>query len=400
MTELRSLVAMLPRPVRTLPADLAAVLVLVGLTNLAVLAPVLRETQLRIPLGLVFVLFVPGYAFIAALFPEAGDSPTASAAETDADAASDADADPDATWGSTSSWGSDAAEPRNAAHETAVDADGDGRYGVGRSGIDGIERVALSFGLSIAITPLLGLVLNFTPWGIRLVPIMLAVSGFTIAATAAAAGRRRALPEDERFRVPYRSWYAAGRSELLEPDSRGDALLNVLLVASVLLAVGSVSFAVVVPPDGEQFSAVYVLTEDDDGELVADGYPAEFTRGESEEIVVGVDNHEHRPVDYTVVLVEQRVTEDGNETVVEEQRELERFETRLEHNESWHHPHDVAPTMTGEDIRLVWLLYPDEVPDEVSTETTEYHVHLWVDVAPATDADAEDERATITPPIR
>jgi len=32
-------------------------------------------------------------------------------------------------------------------------------------GIDGIERVALSFGLSIAIVPLIGLVLNFTPWG-------------------------------------------------------------------------------------------------------------------------------------------------------------------------------------------------------------------------------------------
>jgi len=35
-----------------------------------------------------------------------------------------------------------------------------------REGIDdGIERVALSFGLSIAIVPLIGLVLNFTPWG-------------------------------------------------------------------------------------------------------------------------------------------------------------------------------------------------------------------------------------------
>ena len=38
--------------------------------------------------------------------------------------------------------------------------------------------------------------------------------------------------------------------------------------------------------------------------------------------------------------------------------------------------------MTGEDVRLVWLLYPDgEVPAEPSTETTEYHVHLWVDVS-------------------
>ena len=380
MTGSRSLAAMLPRPVRTLPADLAAALVLVAATNLAVLAPVLRETPLRIPLGLVFVLFVPGYAFIAALFPEAGESPTEARA---ADA--DPDSDADSGWGSDSRWGSTTDARTGANRETdggdALDeSSGAVRHGLGRSGIDGIERVALSFGLSIAITPLLGLVLNFTPWGIRLVPIMLAVSGFTVAATAVAAVRRWNLPEDERFRVPYRSWLAAGRSELLEPESRGDALLNVLLVASILLAVGSVTFAVVVPPDGEQFSAVYVLTEDEDGELVADGYPTEFTRGESEAIVVGVDNHEHRTVNYTVVLVEQRVRQAGNETIVEEQRELERFETRLEHNESWHRPHDVEPTMTGEDIRLVWLLYPDEVPADVSTETTEYHVHLWVDV--------------------
>lgn len=387
MTESRSLLAMLPRPVRLLPADLAAVFVLVAVTNVAVLAPVIRETWLRIPLGLVFVLFVPGYAFIAALFPEAGDSPTDEVNEAAPTAGRDRPS---------------AAVADGAADETAHDGGNatahDGGHpvpGLERSGIDGIERVALSFGLSIAITPLLGLLLNFTPWGIRLVPIMLAVSCFTVAAAAIAAVRRWDLPESERFRVPYRSWVAAGRSELLEPDSRGDALLNVLLVVSIVLAVGSVSFAVMVPPDGERFSAVYVLTEGEDGDLVADDYPTEFTQGESREVVVGVDNHEHRTVDYTVVLVEQSVSTadnetalEGNETVgsgtnvtVEEQRELDRFETQLAHNESWHHPHDVEPTMTGNDTRLVWLLYPDDVPAEPSIETTDYYVHLWVDVA-------------------
>ncbi|WP_339104246.1 DUF1616 domain-containing protein [Haloterrigena salinisoli] len=357
MTETRSLVALLPRPVRTLPADLAAVFALVVLTNVAALAPVLRETPLRVPLGLAFVLFVPGYAFIAALFPEAGDEPTA-------DPPSDGAGDEDPVAGTDR-----------------------GPLPVGsflddRSGIDGIERVALSFGLSIAVTPLIGLVLNFTPWGIRLVPIMLAVSVFTVGATVVAAVRRRELPADERFRVPYRAWYAAGRAELLEPDTRADAALNVVLVASLLLAVGTVGYAVAVPPDGEQFSAIYYLTEDDDGELTADNYPTEFTQGESQEIVLGVDNHEHRTVDYTVVLVEQRVSVEGNETVVEEQRELDRFETHLEHNESWHHPHELEPTMTGENIRIVWLLYPGgDVPNAPSTETTEYHAHLWANVS-------------------
>ncbi|WP_306059810.1 DUF1616 domain-containing protein [Natronococcus wangiae] len=365
MDDRRSLWLLLPRPLRRLPADLVAVLAVTALVNVAVFAPLIRETSLRVPLGLAFALFVPGYVFVAALFPEAGESPTA-------DQPDDADED-----------------------ELFADA-------LFRSGIDGIERVALAFGLSIAIVPLIGLALNFTPWGIRLTPIMVSLSGFTIGATAVAAHRRWELPAEERFQVPYREWYWAGRTELLEPETRLDGALNVMLVLSIVLAVGVVGFAVVSPPQGEQFSAIYVLTEDDDGELVADGYPTEFTQGESEEIVVGVDNHEHETTDYTVVVLEQEtetvVNEsatgsppDGNETagndtpvnetVVTDQRELDRFETTLEHNESWHHTYELEPTMVGDDVRIVWLLYPDEaVPDEPSIDDTEYHVHLWIDV--------------------
>ncbi|MGI0079041.1 MAG: DUF1616 domain-containing protein [Nitrososphaerales archaeon] len=44
---------------------------------------------------------------------------------------------------------------------------------------DDLTRVALSIGLSIAIVPLLGLVLNYTPYGIRLIPIAIALGAFT-----------------------------------------------------------------------------------------------------------------------------------------------------------------------------------------------------------------------------
>lgn len=44
--------------------------------------------------------------------------------------------------------------------------------------IDGLERLALSIGLSLAIVPLVGLLLNYTPWGIRLAPIMVALAIF------------------------------------------------------------------------------------------------------------------------------------------------------------------------------------------------------------------------------
>jgi hypothetical protein len=52
--------------------------------------------------------------------------------------------------------------------------------------IDNIERTALSIGMSLALVPLMGLLLNFTPWGIRTNPITLSLLALTtILATAA-----------------------------------------------------------------------------------------------------------------------------------------------------------------------------------------------------------------------
>jgi len=46
--------------------------------------------------------------------------------------------------------------------------------------LDNIERIALSIGLSLAIVPIVGLLLNYTPWGIRLTPITISLLALTI----------------------------------------------------------------------------------------------------------------------------------------------------------------------------------------------------------------------------
>jgi uncharacterized membrane protein len=336
---------LLPRSVRRFPADLAAVVALVVATAIAVFAPLLSETPLRIALGLPFVLFLPGYAFVAALFPEAGPGPDAA--------------------------GEGESGPFERLHTG------------GAGGIDGIERLALSFGLSIAITPLLGLVLNFTPFGIRLTPVVLAVGGFTVVASVVAALRRWALPAEERFRVPYRGWYAAGRTELLEPETRTDAILNVVLVVSLLLAVSSVGYAVLVPKQGEAFTEFYLLTENETGELVADGYPTNLTVGEEGSLVVGIGNHEGEPVEYSVVVELQNVQfENGsNATTVLEERTLRRFSADVAANGTWRRAHDVTPPMAGERLRLAYLLYRGEPPAEPTVENAYRETHLWVNVS-------------------
>lgn len=365
---------LLPRPIRRLPADLAAVVVLTLVTLATVFVPVVNETPLRVVFGLAFVLFLPGYAFIAALFPEAGESPTADDADSEASNTQSRDTTtPDPVPGSDAAGAS--------ANREADFDEGllNGEAG-DRSGIDGIERVALSFGLSIAIVPLIGLVLNFTPWGIRLVPIAVSVAGFTLVCVGVAAVRRWALPEDERFAIPYREWIATAKGEVFEPDDHTDAALNVVLVASVLLAVGSVGYAVAVPPQGEQFSEFYLLTENDDGELVADGYPNTMELDETAELIIGIENNEYETTDYTVVVQLQDVVIEENESTVIERNEIDRFDATLTHNETHHERHTLRPTMTGEDLRVQYLLYDGEPPAEPTRDNAYRDLHLWIDV--------------------
>jgi len=57
-----------------------------------------------------------------------------------------------------------------------------------------IERIALSMGLGIAVVPLLGLILSFTSWGVRFTPIVVTVAAFTMIFDLIAYWRRMRLP--------------------------------------------------------------------------------------------------------------------------------------------------------------------------------------------------------------
>jgi uncharacterized membrane protein len=133
------------RNIKHFPADLALEILFILLCIPFVLISSLNETPIRIILGLPLVLFLPGYSLIAALFPRKYD-------------------------------------------------------------LDGIERIALSFGLSIAVVPLLGLALNYTPFGIRLAPVLTVLSVFTISLAMGAYARRSMIPEEDRFVVDNFFW--------------------------------------------------------------------------------------------------------------------------------------------------------------------------------------------------
>jgi uncharacterized membrane protein len=46
--------------------------------------------------------------------------------------------------------------------------------------LDNIERIALSLGMSIALVPIVGLLLYYTPWGIGLIPVVLSLLALSL----------------------------------------------------------------------------------------------------------------------------------------------------------------------------------------------------------------------------
>ncbi|WP_312907214.1 DUF1616 domain-containing protein [Natronosalvus caseinilyticus] len=332
---IRSLV----RPhVRRLPADLTGVLALTALTNVVVFAPVIRETPLRVPFGLVFVLIAPGYALVALVFPERGPVDRFDDANGGVQSPTTILERPRSWWGT----------------------------------IDGPERIAFSIASSAIIVPMIGFILITVQGTFRFGPTFVAVSVVTVALTAGAIWERLALSPADRFRVPYDEWMDTLRTSVFDSDSRRSAILNVTLICTILLVIASVGYAATALPQDDEYSTIYVLSEDDADPIL------EIPPGESQEVVVGVDNHEERTTTYTVVVVEQEMDVSENETRVVDQRELERFEATVDHDETWRLAHDVEPTANGE-VRIVWLLYVDDAPAEPSIESAAYRVHLWVE---------------------
>jgi len=92
-----------------------------------------------------------------------------------------------------------------------------------KEGMGGIARVALSFGLSIAVVPIIGLILNYTPWGIRVEPALYSIASFIFITSSIAWLRRRRLLEEEQFSIEF---------QMRVPGWRGgvwDRVLSIIL---------------------------------------------------------------------------------------------------------------------------------------------------------------------------
>lgn len=159
-------------------------------------------------------------------------------------------------------------------------------------------------------------------------------------------------------------------------------MTTIVLAISVLLAMSTIGYALVVPSDGETYASLYLATEDDTGDLVSGSFPTEFTAGEERDVVVGVGNAEGETVSYTVVVEIQEV-DTGSDTAVVDRTELRRFSAEVGHGESWERSHEVRPEEPGDDRRLTFSLYRGAAPSDPADEEPYRQTYVWIDVEPA-----------------
>ena len=251
----------------------------------------------RIVLGLPFILFFPGYALIAALFPE-------------------------------------------------------------KKSLDLIERIALSFGLSIAITPLIGFGLNYTPFGIRLDPILWSLIAFNTALGITGIWRRSVT--DGPF-LPFKpgTIIALAKKEL-DAGTKVDRALTIILVIAILSSVIALAYVIAVPRQGESFSEFYLLGP---GGKAAN-YPQNLTVGEDTWVTVGIANHNHRTINYTVEVWLVNYTYADNITTIHHLYYMDTFNKTLDHVEV--------------DLEKKWTAqYEKNYTFSVPAETVEGKYKLW-----------------------
>jgi len=336
------------QPTRRVPLDMLGVC-LVALGSVLVYYTV-SLSAVRFLAAVPLLFFLPGYVFVSILFPRTGRPPK------------------EAT--------TDHTQPLSTARN-----------------LDRVtvpERLALSFGLSIAFVPLFGLLLEVLPVDAFDNVIAPALVGSILVGTAIGTVRRLQLPPGDQFQVPT----AAITTSLLAPVSgsmpRTERVVTLALAVAIVVAIISVGYVFAAPQDGEQYTDLRILTESTDGELTFGDYPDEVSTDEETDLVVGIDNHEQSAQTYTVVVTAEQLLEDDEGVTPIESTELDRFTITLNDSERLEQPQTVVLGTTGE-YRLNYYLYTDEPPETVDSETAYRHTHFTVSVV---DGDEPDDGAT------
>ena len=222
---------------------------------------------------------------------------------------------------------------------------------------DLVRRIFISLVMGIVLVVFFRIMEQLTSILLIYPPIVLALSVFAISIILFLQFRRRRASKIDLSISEKENTTLDSIKMPKVPGSRIDKILTVILIISIIVAIGMTVYVIVTPKEGEKFTEFYILGMNG----TASEYPTEVMAGEVAGVIIGVVNHEYSNRTYSLKVK-------INETVVGERS------IYLMHNETWEEPFEFNLNETGEDQKLEFLLYIQGV-DEVYRS-----LHLWVDV--------------------
>ncbi|ELZ10991.1 hypothetical protein C479_09278 [Halovivax asiaticus JCM 14624] len=315
----------------------------------------------RLVLLVPIVVFLPGYAVVSLSYPTAGSPTTESA---------------------------------NGGSNAGLRA----RFARDNHAIGGVERIPLAIVWSLVVVPGIALGVHFSPSPIAAEPLQAGVFGVTAALLVAATVARARHPANERFvaslpRLPDRSSGFGSASSPLgtQASSTSHPGARLLLVVSLLVLASSVGYAFAASPHDERFTELSIQSGEVTNETTA-LYPSTLVDGQAADFEFAVGNHEGSSVEYEYVVALQHLDGSDAEPVVVDERAAERGEFELADGETRTVTADVTPETTGDDVRIVVLLYRDGAPADPSLENAYRSLRLPVDVTASDSVAASSAR--------
>lgn len=265
--------------------------------------------------------------------------------------------------------------------------------------IEFIDRITMSFGLSIAVVSLIGFILNYTPWGIRLEFLLITIFAFIVSVGSIALLKWFKTEHHMSFVLSF-NW------SKWKSENWIDKILTIAVVISVI-SVGVFSVYVIQNPQrGEPLTEFYLFSST--GE--AKGYSTNLTMGLNSSVILEIDNHEYKTINYTIDiwLVNESAnlnrSENTSKTIIHNMWFLHKHTIVLEHTDidvqkqtmhQWEYNYSFTINKTGS-FKLAFLL--NTTPTDNYTINTDIksqknissysefikssyrELHLWIDV--------------------
>jgi uncharacterized membrane protein len=162
-----------------------------------------------------------------------------------------------------------------------------------RGEIDWVERILLSFALSVVTLAFVALTLSYSAFGIRFGPMVASTGSFNVAIGTFGLWRRSRLPPGERLSLKFslsRGFWAN--------HSVPDKALTVALVTVVVAAGAMLGYHALVSVPASDLTEFYMLGPSG----AANGYPERLNVSQLGKVVLVVASSESKPANYTIQI--------------------------------------------------------------------------------------------------